>query len=53
MRYGVSVREYFENGKRFIRVNGSVCEIHDDIDRGALLFNLLCCSSFLLKKYED
>ena len=53
MRYGVSVKEYFENGKRFIRVNGSVCEIHNDIDRGALLFNLLCCSSFLLKKYED
>ena len=53
MWYGVSVKEYSENGKRFIRVNGSVCEICDDIDRGALLFNLLCCSSFLLKKYVD
>lgn len=53
MRYGVSVKEYSENGKRFIRVNESVCEIHNDIDRGALLFNLLYCSSFLLKKYED
>lgn len=53
MRYGVSVKEYSENGKRFIGVNEYVCEIHNDIDRGALLFNLLCCSSFLLKKYED
>ena len=53
MRYGVSVKECFENGKRFIRIGESVCEIHNDIDRGALLFNLLCCSSFLLKKYED
>lgn len=53
MRYGVSVKEYSENGKRFIRVNESVCEVHDDIDRGVLLFNLLCCSSFLLKKYVD
>ena len=52
MRYGVSVRECFEDGRRFIRVNESVCEIHDDIDRGVLLFNLLCCSSFLLKEYE-
>ena len=53
MRYGVSVKEYFENDKRFIRVNESVCEIHDDIDRGALLFDLLCCPSFLLRKCED
>lgn len=50
MRFGVSVREYSENGKRFIRVNGLVCEVRDDIDRGVLLFNLLCCSLFLLKK---
>lgn len=53
MRYGVSVREYFEDGRRFIRVNGFVCEVRDDIDRGALLFSLLCCSSFLLKRCED
>lgn len=53
MRYGVSVKEFFEDGRRFVRVNGSVCEIRDDIDRGALLFDLLRCSSFLLKKYED
>lgn len=50
MRYGVSVREYSENGKRFIRVNESVCEVHDDIDRGALLFNLLCCTSFFAEE---
>lgn len=53
MRCGVSVREFFEDGKRFIRVNGFVCEVHDDIDRGVLLFNLLCCSLFLLKRCED
>lgn len=53
MRYCVSIKEYFENGKRFIRADEFVCEIHNDIDRGALLFNLLCCSSFLLKKHED
>lgn len=53
MRYSVSVKEYVEDGKRYIKFNGSVREIHNDIDRGALLFNLLCCSSFLLKKYED
>lgn len=41
MRYGVSVKEYFENGKRFIRVNESVCEIHDDIDRA--LYCLTYC----------
>lgn len=53
MRYSVLVKEYVEDGKRYIKFNGSVCEIHNDIGRGALLFNLLCCSSFLLKKYED
>lgn len=53
MRYGVSVREYFEDGRRFIRVGGSVYEIHDDVDRGVLLFGLLCCSLFLLKGSED
>lgn len=53
MRYSVSVKEYVEDGKCYIKFNGSVCEIHNDIDRGALLFNLLRCSSFLLKKYED
>ena len=53
MRHGVSMKEYVEDGKRYVKFNESVCEIHDDIDRGALLFNLLCCSSFLLKKHED
>lgn len=53
MRYSVSVKEHVEDGKRYIKFNGSVCEIHNDIDWGALLFNLLCCSLFLLKKYED
>ena len=53
MRYGVSVREYVEDGKRYVKFNGFVCEVHDGIDRGVLLFNLLCCSSFLLKEYED
>lgn len=53
MRCSVSVKEYVEDGRRYVKFNGSVCEIHNDIDRGALLFNLLCCLSFLLKKYED
>ena len=53
MRCSVSMKEFVEDGKCYIKFNGSVCEIHDDTDRGALLFNLLCCSSFLLKKYED
>lgn len=37
MRYSVSVKEYVEDGKRYIKFNESVCEIHNDIDRGALL----------------
>lgn len=53
MQYGVSVKEYVEDGKRYIKFNGSVYEVRGDIERGALLFNLLCCTSFLLKKYED
>ena len=53
MRYSVSVKEYVEYGKRYVKFNESVCEIHNDIDWGTLLFNLLCCSSFLLKKSED
>ena len=50
MRYSVSVREYVEVGRRYIKFNGSVCEIHNDIDLGALLFNLLCCSSFFAEE---
>ena len=46
MRYGVSMREYVEDGRRYVRFNESVCEIRDDVDRGVLLFNLLCCSLF-------
>lgn len=53
MRYSVSMKEYVEDGKRYVKFNESVCEVRDDIDRGALLFNLLCCSSFLLKGYVD
>lgn len=53
MRYGVSMKEYVEDGKRYVKFNESVCEIHGGIDRGVLLFNLLRCSPFLLKKYED
>lgn len=53
MRCGVSVREYVEDGRRYVAFNGFVCEIRDDVDRGVLLFNLLCCSSFLLEEYGD
>lgn len=50
MRYSVSMKEYVEDGKRYVKFNESVCEIHNDIDRGALLFNLLCCSSFFAEE---
>lgn len=46
MKYGVSVKEYTEDGKRYIKVNESVCEIDDSIDRGYLLFNLLYCTPY-------
>ena len=50
MRYSASMKEYVEDGKRYVKFNESVCEIHNDIDRGALLFNLLCCSSFFAEE---
>lgn len=43
MQYGVSVKEYTEDGKRYIKVNESVCEIDDSIDRGCLLFYFMKC----------
>ena len=49
MQYGVSVKEYTEDGKRYIKVNESVCEVDDSIDRGCLLFNLLNCTPFFMK----
>lgn len=30
MRYGVSVKEYVEGGKCYVRFNESVCEIHNE-----------------------
>lgn len=50
MQYGVSVKEYTEDGKRYIKVNESVCEVDDTIDRGCLLFNLLYCTPFYFMK---
>lgn len=50
MLYGVSVKEYVEDGGCCVKFNGSVCGIHNGIDRGALLFNLLCCSSFFAEE---
>lgn len=50
MRYSASVKEYVEDGKRYVKFNESVCEIHNDIDRGALLFNLLCYTSFFAEE---
>lgn len=41
MRYGVSMKEYVEDGKRYIKFNESVCEIHNDIDRA--LYCLTYC----------
>lgn len=50
MQYGVSVKEYTKNGKRYVKINESVCEVDDSIDRGCLLFNLLYCTpSYLMK----
>lgn len=50
MRYGVSVKEYTEDGKLYVKINESVCEVDDSIDRGFLLFNLLYCTpSYLMK----
>jgi hypothetical protein len=46
MQYGVSVKEYTEDGKRYIKVNESVCEVDDTIDRGCVLFSLLCCTPY-------
>lgn len=46
MKYGLSVKEFTENGKRYVKVNESVCEIDDSIDRGCLLFNLLYCTKY-------
>lgn len=37
MRHSVSVKEYAEDGRRYIKFNGSVCEIHSDIDRGRFI----------------
>nr|DAX13513.1 MAG TPA: hypothetical protein [Caudoviricetes sp.] len=37
MRYSASVKEYVEDGRRYIKLNGSVCEIHSDIDRGRFI----------------
>ena len=37
MRYGVSVKEYVEDGKRYVKFNGSVCEIRNDIDWGRFI----------------
>lgn len=37
MQYSVSVKEYVEDGERYIKFNGSVCEIHNDIDRGCFI----------------
>lgn len=37
MRHSVSVKEYVEDGRRYIKFNGSVCEIHSDIDRGRFI----------------
>lgn len=41
MRYSVPVKEFVEDGKRYIKFNGSVCEIHDDIGRA--LYCLTYC----------
>lgn len=50
MPHGVSVKEYTEDGKRYVKINESVCEVDDSIDRGCLLFNLLYCTpSYLMK----
>ena len=46
MQYGVSVKEFTENGRRYVKVNESVCEVDDTIDRGCLLFNLLYCTPY-------
>ena len=46
MKYGVSVKEFTENGRRYVKVNESVCEVDDTIDRGCLLFNLLYCTPY-------
>lgn len=46
MKYGVSVKEFTENGRRYVKVNESVCEVDDTIDRGCLLFNLLYCTLY-------
>lgn len=46
MKYGVSVKEFTENGRRYVKVNESVCEVDVTIDRGCLLFNLLYCTPY-------
>lgn len=58
MQFGVSVKEYTEDGKRYVKINELVCEIDDSIDRGCLLFNLLYCTPsyldeafYLINKY--
>ena len=48
MQYGVSVKEYTEDGKRYIKINELDCEVDDSIDRGCLLFNLLYCTPFFI-----
>ena len=46
----VAMKEYTEDGKRYVKINESVCEVDDSIDRGCLLFNLLYCTpSYLMK----
>lgn len=50
MQYGVSMKEYTEDGKRYIKVNELVCEVDDSIDRGCLLFDLLYCTPFYFMK---
>lgn len=47
MKYGVSVKEFTENGRRYVKVNESVCEVDDTIDMGYLLFNLLYCTRII------
>ena len=50
MQCGVSIKEYSKNGKRYIKVNDSVCEIDDRYDTGYLLY-LLLQSQLILKRF--